>query len=71
MNVSVKPGKLIKGQTGDWEVVIGLEVHAQVTSKSKLFSGASTEFGGEPNSHVTTDKAVSELGWRADFRLGK
>ena len=42
MNASVKPGKLIKGQTGDWEVVIGLEVHAQVTSKSKLFSGAST-----------------------------
>ena len=53
MNVSVKPGQLIKGQTGDWEVVIGLEVHAQVTSKSKLFSGASTEFGGEPNSHVS------------------
>ena len=45
--------KLIKGATGDWEVVIGLEVHAQVTSKSKLFSGASTEFGGEPNSHVS------------------
>ena len=53
MNVSVKPGKLIKGQTGDWEVVIGMEVHAQVTSKSKLFSGASTEFGGEPNTHVS------------------
>src|SRR6516225_1450399 len=46
-------GKLIKGQTGDWEVVIGMEVHAQVTSKSKLFSGASTAFGGEPNSHVS------------------
>ena len=45
--------KLIKGSTGDWEMVIGLEVHAQVTSKSKLFSGASTEFGGEPNSHVS------------------
>ncbi len=44
---------LIKGQTGDWEMVIGLEVHAQVTSHSKLFSGASTEFGGEPNSHVS------------------
>src|SRR5215218_1865838 len=53
MNATVKPGKLIKGQTGDWEVVIGLEVHAQVTSKSKLFSGASTEFGGEPNGHVS------------------
>ena len=47
------PGKLIKGATGDWEVVIGMEVHAQVTSKSKLFSGASTEFGGAPNSHVS------------------
>src|SRR6188472_3982240 len=44
---------LIKGSTGDWEMVIGLEVHAQVTSSSKLFSGASTEFGGEPNSHVS------------------
>src|ERR1700740_2278281 len=46
-------GKLIKGATGDWEVVSGMEVHAQVTSKSKLFSGASTAFGGEPNSHVS------------------
>ncbi len=44
---------LIKGATGDWEVIIGLEVHAQVTSRSKLFSGASTEFGGEPNTHVS------------------
>src|SRR5712671_4392068 len=51
--MSATGGKLIKGATGDWEVVIGLEVHAQVTSKSKLFSGASTEFGGEPNSHVS------------------
>nr|WP_159601726.1 Asp-tRNA(Asn)/Glu-tRNA(Gln) amidotransferase subunit GatB [Starkeya nomas] len=47
------PKKLIKGATGDWEVVIGMEIHAQVTSNSKLFSGASTEFGGEPNSHVS------------------
>jgi aspartyl-tRNA(Asn)/glutamyl-tRNA(Gln) amidotransferase subunit B len=46
-------GKLIKGSTGDWEVVIGMEIHAQVTSNSKLFSGASTAFGGEPNSHVS------------------
>ncbi|RDV01787.1 Asp-tRNA(Asn)/Glu-tRNA(Gln) amidotransferase subunit GatB [Undibacter mobilis] len=53
MNVQNKPSKLIKGSTGDWEVVIGMEVHAQVTSKSKLFSGASTEFGGAPNSHVS------------------
>src|SRR6202007_1888991 len=45
--------KLIKGETGDWEIVIGMEVHAQVLSKAKLFSGASTEFGGEPNSHVS------------------
>jgi aspartyl-tRNA(Asn)/glutamyl-tRNA(Gln) amidotransferase subunit B len=53
MNVPAKKSKLIKGATGDWEVVIGLEVHAQVTSHAKLFSGASTEFGGEANSHVS------------------
>src|SRR3989449_7078874 len=53
MNASVKPGKLIKGQTGDWEVVIGMEVHAQVASNAKLFSGASTEFGAAPNDHVS------------------
>jgi aspartyl-tRNA(Asn)/glutamyl-tRNA(Gln) amidotransferase subunit B len=53
MNVAVKPSKLIRGAAGDWEVVIGLEIHAHVTSNSKLFSGASTEFGGEPNSHVS------------------
>src|SRR5277367_4577099 len=53
MNAPVKPSKLIKGATGDWEVVIGMEIHAHVTSKSKLFSGASTEFGGAPNSHVS------------------
>jgi aspartyl-tRNA(Asn)/glutamyl-tRNA(Gln) amidotransferase subunit B len=44
--------KTISGATGDWEMVIGLEVHAQVASKSKLFSGASTKFGSEPNSNV-------------------
>ena len=43
----------IKGATGDWEIVLGLEVHAQVLSKSKLFSGASAEYGGEPNDHVS------------------
>ena len=43
----------LKGATGDWEIVIGMEVHAQVTSKSKLFSGASAEYGGEPNDHVS------------------
>src|ERR1700744_2036565 len=46
-------GKLIKGATGDWEVVIGMEIHAQVTSNAKLFSGASTAFGGEPNTQVS------------------
>ena len=44
---------LIKGETGDWEVVIGLEVHAQVISNAKLFSGASTLFGAEPNTQVS------------------
>ena len=43
----------IKGATGDWEIIIGLEVHAQITSKSKLFSGASAEYGGEQNDHVS------------------
>jgi aspartyl-tRNA(Asn)/glutamyl-tRNA(Gln) amidotransferase subunit B len=43
----------IQGNTGEWEVVIGLEVHAQITSESKLFSGSSTGFGAEPNSHVS------------------
>jgi aspartyl-tRNA(Asn)/glutamyl-tRNA(Gln) amidotransferase subunit B len=53
MDVPVRKSKLIKGATGDWEVVIGMEVHAQVSSQAKLFSGASTEFGGAPNSHVS------------------
>ncbi len=44
---------LLKGRTGDWEVVIGLEVHAQATTKSKLFSGAATDFGAEPNTQVS------------------
>ena len=43
----------IKGDTGEWEVVIGLEVHAQVTSNAKLFSGAATAFGAEPNTQVS------------------
>ena len=47
------PKRFISGASGDWEVVIGLEVHAQVLSHSKLFSGASTDFGGAPNSHVS------------------
>lgn len=44
---------LIKGETGDWELVIGLEVHAQITAQSKLFSGAATTFGAEPNTQVS------------------
>jgi len=53
MNAPANASKLIKGATGDWEIVVGMEIHAQVSSHSKLFSGASTEFGGEPNSHVS------------------
>ncbi|MGA8614074.1 MAG: Asp-tRNA(Asn)/Glu-tRNA(Gln) amidotransferase subunit GatB [Xanthobacteraceae bacterium] len=53
MDAPAKKSKLIKGATGDWEVVIGMEVHAQVTSRAKLFSGASTAFGGGPNAHVS------------------
>ncbi|MGB3027773.1 Asp-tRNA(Asn)/Glu-tRNA(Gln) amidotransferase subunit GatB [Paradevosia shaoguanensis] len=47
------PKYFIQGSTGDWEIVIGMEVHAQVTSESKLFSGSSTEFGRPPNSNVS------------------
>ena len=53
MDQKTEKSNLIEGATGEWEVVIGMEVHAQVTSHAKLFSGASTEFGGEPNSHVS------------------
>ncbi len=47
------PKRFVAGATGDWEIVVGMEVHAQVTSNSKLFSGASTAFGGAPNNHVS------------------
>ncbi len=47
------PKNFIQGATGDWEIVIGLEVHAQISSRAKLFSGASAEFGGDPNTHVS------------------
>ena len=50
---AVDKSNLVAGATGDWEVVIGLEVHAQVASKAKLFSGAATDFGGAPNDHVS------------------
>jgi aspartyl-tRNA(Asn)/glutamyl-tRNA(Gln) amidotransferase subunit B len=49
---------LMQGKTGEWEVVIGLEVHAQVVSNAKLFSGAATAFGSEPNSQVSTVDAA-------------
>ncbi|HVE04968.1 MAG TPA: Asp-tRNA(Asn)/Glu-tRNA(Gln) amidotransferase subunit GatB [Rhizomicrobium sp.] len=51
--MSERSAKLIKGTTGDWEIVVGMEVHAQILSQSKLFSGASTAFGGEPNAQVS------------------
>ena len=50
---TASPDQLIKGATGEWEIIVGMEVHAQVTSNAKLFSGASTAFGGAPNSHVS------------------
>ncbi len=50
--IPVEPHNLVKGKTGEWEVVIGLEVHAQIISKSKLFATASADFGGDPNAHV-------------------
>ncbi|MGY2047005.1 Asp-tRNA(Asn)/Glu-tRNA(Gln) amidotransferase subunit GatB [Methylobacterium sp. JK268] len=53
MNAPVNPKKLIKGALGDWEVIVGMEIHAQVTSRAKLFSGASTTFGSEPNDNVS------------------
>src|SRR5689334_17234512 len=51
--MSANGDNYIRGASGDWEIVIGMEVHAQVSSNAKLFSGASTEFGGAPNSHVS------------------
>ena len=51
--MSERPTYTLKGDTGDWELVMGLEVHAQVASEAKLFSGASTEFGADPNCNVS------------------
>jgi aspartyl-tRNA(Asn)/glutamyl-tRNA(Gln) amidotransferase subunit B len=53
MTAHANPKNLIPGATGDWEIVIGLEIHAQVASNAKLFSGAATEFGAAPNSQVS------------------
>jgi aspartyl-tRNA(Asn)/glutamyl-tRNA(Gln) amidotransferase subunit B len=49
---------MLQGRTGEWEVVIGLEVHAQIVAAAKLFSGAATAFGGEPNTQVSTVDAA-------------
>jgi aspartyl-tRNA(Asn)/glutamyl-tRNA(Gln) amidotransferase subunit B len=53
MNAVVNPKQLIRGATGDFEVIVGLEIHAQVSSEAKLFSGASTAFGAPPNANVS------------------
>ncbi len=50
---AARPDQYVAGQKGDWEIIIGLEVHAQVTSQAKLFSGASAAYGGAPNAHVS------------------
>ena len=56
--MSERGARLIKGSAGEWEIVIGMEVHAQVLSNAKLFSGAATTFGAEPNSQVSFVDAV-------------
>src|SRR5277367_1655406 len=53
MSAQAQHSKFIQGATGDWEIIVGLEVHAQVTSQAKLFSGAATAFDASPNSHVS------------------
>jgi aspartyl-tRNA(Asn)/glutamyl-tRNA(Gln) amidotransferase subunit B len=50
---TARPDQLIRGDKADWEIIVGLEVHAQVTSNAKLFSGASAAYGGDPNAHVS------------------
>jgi aspartyl-tRNA(Asn)/glutamyl-tRNA(Gln) amidotransferase subunit B len=52
LDIKAPKPKVISGATGDWELVIGMEIHAQVASQAKLFSGASTKFGAEPNANV-------------------
>ena len=56
------PKTLIAGSTGDWEIVIGMEVHAQVLSDSKLFSGSSTDFGSPPNANVSFVEFATDKG---------
>jgi aspartyl-tRNA(Asn)/glutamyl-tRNA(Gln) amidotransferase subunit B len=50
---SARPDQLVSGDKSQWEIIVGLEVHAQVTSQAKLFSGASAAYGGDPNAHVS------------------
>ncbi|WP_135210623.1 Asp-tRNA(Asn)/Glu-tRNA(Gln) amidotransferase subunit GatB [Vitreimonas flagellata] len=50
---SARPDQLVSGEKSQWEIIVGLEVHAQVTSNAKLFSGASAAYGGDPNAHVS------------------
>ncbi|MEZ6023940.1 MAG: Asp-tRNA(Asn)/Glu-tRNA(Gln) amidotransferase subunit GatB [Hyphomonadaceae bacterium] len=50
---TARPDQLVAGDRGDWEIIVGLEVHAQVSSNAKLFSGASAAYGGDPNAHVS------------------
>ena len=64
---------LISGATGDWEIVLGLEVHAQILSQAKLFSGAATEYGAEPNTQVSLVDAAMPgmlpvINWNASSR---
>jgi len=69
MNVATAvPSKLVHGATGDWEIVVGMEIHAQVTSRAKLFSGASAEYGGEPNNHVSLVDAAMPACCRSSTR---
>ena len=53
------PKRFVAGATGDWEIVVGMEVHAQVLSEAKLFSGAATGFGAAPNDHVSLPSNVT------------
>ncbi len=53
MTAHGKLENLVQGATGAWEIIVGMEIHAQVTSRAKLFSGASATYGGEPNAHVS------------------
>ncbi|HRP10305.1 MAG TPA: Asp-tRNA(Asn)/Glu-tRNA(Gln) amidotransferase GatCAB subunit B, partial [Terricaulis sp.] len=55
---SARPDQIVRGEKADWEIIVGLEVHAQVTSNAKLFSGASAAYGGAPNAHVSTVDAA-------------